>query len=188
MDVHLDFNHNYDIETNAELPGGPSGGHPVFYFPREAGVASAGGHLLKVLPTKAAPWLGFFAYGYPSPPGLDFATSLPDPNRLCVISRGAGYIVRVDAPDDWQEVPIFPILESRRFLDRKMVLFADHTRVCAHGPEGLKWITPQLSSDGLRVVATQGAQLKLVAYYAPEQRDFEVSLDLETGKASPQLF
>lgn len=184
IDVRFDFDHNFEVEADVESPGRPELGPPVVCFPREADT----GRLLKVIPHNSTPWLGVFAGGYPSPPALYFAGSCPDPNRLCVVSNGAGYVVRADAPDDWGKVPVFPVLESRALLDQRILLFLDHTRICAYGPEGLKWRTPRLSSDGLRILELHGHQIRLLAYYAPEQRDFEVVADLATGTATPQLF
>ena len=60
-------------------------------------------------------------------------------------------------------------------------MFADFTKLIAYGQDGVKWISPQLSSDGLKIVGVDGNHLQLTAWKAELRSEVAAYVDLETG-------
>lgn len=92
------FPHSYEIEG---VPGVPSTGQfdvPVHYIPRPSNRREHNGLWLKVVPDTGNFWIGVFAFLFDSPHNFSRVVSTPDPNRVCVISGSAGYLVSVEKP------------------------------------------------------------------------------------------
>ena len=192
MNVRIDltFSHDYEVEALRDLPSGPGGLEQV-YFP---GAEHAGGHdgvLVKITPTCAAPWLGIFAFGRGANKALTGVFSCPDRESICVVAAGSGYMVRAENPVKWEKVPLFPIFDVRLVPERKMLVFADFTRLTIYGARGILWITPSLSWDGITITEVTADYVKGNAWDAPRQREVKFSVNLETGEhaggASPEL-
>ena len=104
------FPRNYEVETNAELP--PDGRGQVFYFPCATSGGRGTGLFVKVKPLNKLPWIGCFELGYRSAKALTEVISCPNPNEICVVSSGEGYVIRADSPTNWLKLPCFPITEA----------------------------------------------------------------------------
>jgi len=172
------FPRNFDCEYLAELPPGP---HRHFYFP--GGTAAGGdGHVVRVRPHGAEPWVGTFTFGRVSPNGKNGLFTWPDPNCLCVVSVGDGYIVRVDAPTDFQVVRARPILDVRPILAKRIVVFANFTELVAYGRSGVLWRTGRLSWEGIDVARVTDTHIEGTVWDPRSDAKVEFIVDLETGR------
>src|SRR5690349_2757820 len=113
VDIDLTYPHSYELEELTELPGTGTLDVPLFYIPQPKTRPEHDGLWLKVSPAARKSWVGVFAFGYQSPPALSRVISSPDPNRACVIARGAAYIVKADEPENVEQLPILPVLDIR---------------------------------------------------------------------------
>lgn len=181
MTVDLDFRfpHRFACEVLNELPGGPA---PRHYFPRDQ-VAGQDGVILRVRPESAEEWIGTFAFGKLGKAGVTGVLSMPAPEKLCVVARGAGYVVTAANPDVWETVRAIPIIDVRSLPGAGLVVFANYTELLAFDKEGVKWRTKRLAWDGLKILAV-GDQTIVGEYWDIREeamRRFEV--DLATGAA-----
>ena len=99
MKVDLDFQCKYSIEALEEL-----GAEERYYYPGATTKGGKDGLIVEVISLEGKRWIGVFAFGEISPKGISGIYSMPDPDKFCVVSRGAGYIVSSSDPEDWQEV------------------------------------------------------------------------------------
>lgn len=79
-----------------------------------------------------------------APNGKTGLYSWPHDATLCVVARGAGYLVRVDDPLDWQLVVARPVIDVRPIPSRRIVVFANYTELIAYGASGVAWTTKRL--------------------------------------------
>lgn len=124
-------------------------------------------------------WIGTFAFGGT---GFSRVLSMPNPALLCVIARGAGYIVSAHRPDAWEGVNAEPITDGRPIPKADIVVFASYTELVAYGERGMRWRTKRLAWDGLDLIEV--GDWALVGEYRDlddRMRRFEV--DLLTGAA-----
>jgi hypothetical protein len=152
LDLDGTYSHSYEIEELQEIPGTGRLEVPVFYFPRPENRPEHDGLWLKIRAETGNSWVGVFAFGYGSPPAFSRLFSSPDPGKVCVVSRGAAYIVRADDPDSWEKIPIVPVLDIRATPEHGFLIFADHTRLAAYGRAGLVWRSPRVCWDELKIV------------------------------------
>ncbi|RKI73416.1 hypothetical protein D7X55_05290 [Corallococcus sp. AB049A] len=113
--------------------------------------------------------------------GTSGVFSMPDPEKLCVVSRGAGYLVTARDPSAWEAVQALPVTDVRVAPSAGIVVFADFTELVAYGAEGLRWRTKRLAWDGLKIV--QVTERSIIGEYwdmrTEAMQTFEV--DLATG-------
>jgi hypothetical protein len=179
IDVDLTFPHRFECEPIEEVRGGSG---PHLYFPKGQR-AGQDGVLLRVQRPMADAWIGLFAFGNVGDDGVSRILSMPDPEKVCVVAKGAGYLVSAHDPNTWESVRAVPIVDVRSIPHAGVVVFATHTDILAYGESGVRWRTGRLAWDRFKIVSI--AQDKLVGEYW-EIRDeamqtFEV--DLETGMA-----
>lgn len=172
------FHGDYVWEVLDESPSAQTS--PRHFFPGNT-AAGQDGLLVRVTPADGAPWLGMFAFGNVKGDGVSRVLAMPDPERLCVVSRGAGYLVSVRDPSVWEEVQAMPVTDVRAVPSAGIVVFADYTELVAYGAEGPRWRTKRLSWDGLNIV--QVTERSIIGEYWDMRTDgrqaFEV--DLVTG-------
>lgn len=177
--IDLSFPHDYEVDTNAELPGCP-GSIKTIYYPEAAEVASHGGLLVKVLPKCSDPWIGIF--GDLDPHYWAGIMSCPDRNSVCVVSWGEGYLVRADNPMVFESIQPGPIIDAHAIVDAGLIVFADFTKLVAYGREGMRWVTERLAYDGVRITETTPEHICGMAYHAPSAKEIEFIVDTRTGR------
>lgn len=178
-EVDFRFPHRFVCEVLDELPGGASP-RRLFFPPDQAG--GRDGVTVRVQPETGAAWIGTFAFGGSGERGVTRALSLPEPDKLCVVSRGAGYVVSASTPEAWERVAATPIVDVRAIVSAGIVVLATHTEILALGDRGVKWKTKRLAWDGLRILSI--GERTLIGEYQDledEVRTFEV--ELATGAA-----
>lgn len=178
VEIEFAFPSTFECVLVEELPGVPLSG--LRYF-SDKGRGGRDGVMLRVVPREAESWVGMFAFGSFGGVGISKVLSLPEPDWLCVVARGAGYVVDVSSPASWQVVPAIPIIEARSVLAASVVVVADQTKIIAYGETGLKWRTERLSWDGLKTVAIRDQTLVGEYWDIRTERVATFEVDLLSG-------
>ena len=135
-----------------------------------------------VTPETGPAWVGTFAFGAFGRNVVTRIVSMPDPFRLCVVARGAGYVVSTRRPEKWEEVNAIPVIDVRSIAAAGIVVFASLTELIAYGSEGIRWRTKRLTWDSMKLTDVLTEE-KIVGEYwdmqYEETRTFEV--DVTTG-------
>jgi hypothetical protein len=152
LEINLALPHSYEVQELGELPGTGKFTVPLIFIPPPKNRPEHSGLWLKVKGKSGRAWIGVFAFGYPSPPAFSRVLSSPDPDRVCVISNGAAYVVNADQPDVWEKIPIIPVLDVRLIPEHGLLVFSDFTRLAAYDHTGLAWQSPRVCWDGLKIV------------------------------------
>lgn len=179
--VDATFDSSFTVEPLEELP--PLGEIRRFYFP---GASSAGGRdgvLIKVTPGQAdiEPWVGVFAFGLISPKGVSGIFTCPNCDHLCVVARGAGYIVTAANPSQHELVEAEPVMGVYPVASSGVLVFADYLRLTAYSQKGRAWRTARLSWDGLQIDYINDGWLRGKGWSSPENRHVAFTVDLRTG-------
>lgn len=184
LETNLALDHSYEVEELGELPGTGKFSVPVFNFP-PANPPGNYGLGLRVRRRGGESWVGFFAGGYTSPTAISRVVSSPDPNRVCVVSKGAGYLVDVDNPGEWERVQLFPVLDVRTISERGLMIFCSFTDLVAYGDTGFVWKSPRVCWDDLKIVSITPDTIEGTGY-DPANSDAPKSrfvVDLRTGRS-----
>src|SRR2546425_2622421 len=104
------FPHSYECKRLKETSRSAL---PHYYFPGASTQGGRDGLLVEVRPEHSQPWLGTFAFGQVTPNGVSGIFTTPDPQRLCVVSKGEGYLVSATTPTEWEVVRATPIIDVR---------------------------------------------------------------------------
>lgn len=168
---------NYRVEVVHDLPGAEVPLETI-YYPDASREGGKDGLLVKISPCDASAWLGVFAFGSV---GFTGVLSCPDPWTVCVVSRGDGYFVQTNRPDEWSRVACYPITDVRPVSDVGILVFANYTGLVAYGADGLRWRTSRLSYDGLKLGEISGECLRGLAWDAPSGTEVEFVVNLRTG-------
>lgn len=185
FEIDLAFPHSYEVQEFGEIPATGRLTIPQIFFPSPKGRPEHDGLWLKVKGSNGKTWVGIFAFGYSSPPAFSRILSSPDPDRLCVISRGAAYLVKADEPEVWEEIPLVPVLDVRPIPENNLVVFADFIRLAAYDSQGPAWQSPRVCWDGLKIVRVTSETIEGTGHdptnsISPESR---FVVDLKTGRS-----
>src|ERR1700730_3319285 len=184
LDVDLKFPRSYEAEEVREIPGAGELDVPVLYFPRPVHRSEHEGLWLRIRAENGKPWIGVFAFGYTSPPAFSRVVSSPDPERLCVVAKGAAYLVKANEPDRWERIPVSPVLDIRSAPEHGLLILGDFTRLVAYGSKGLVWKSPRICWDDLKIVAVSSDRIEGVGS-DPTNLDASrpFAVDIETGRS-----
>lgn len=178
VSVNLTFGRNYECEVLRELS--PAEYDHLELIPPGTPLGHDG-LMVRVSPHRGRSWVGVFSFG---PGRFSQVLSLPDPDRLCVVSRGVGYLVRADDPSRWEEIDAVPVTGTRSVPAAGIVVFASDVDLLALDASGARWRTLRLSWDGLEIgEVTDG---RIAGTYRDLEtgslRSFEVDLASGTAK------
>ncbi len=151
LDIDFELPHSYEVDDVPELPGTGRFNIPILYFPRPKARPEHNGLWLRIRPSSGNSWVGVFAFLNESYPAFTRVVSTFDHDRVCIVAKGAAYIVNTADPDIWQQVPIAPVLDVRLIPKNQLLLFADHTGLAAFHKTGLAWRSPRLCWDDLKI-------------------------------------
>ena len=178
-EISFPFPSHYELEPIVESTGIES--ERVFSFSPGSRRTQTNGLRLRVVPHGHEAWIGHFAFGDAPGRSLTMVMSCPNPNELCVVSSGAGYIVRTDDPNSWRAIACTPVVKVKPLVVRGLLVFADFTKLAAFGQEGLKWESPRLSSDGIDITNTSDTRISVLGWSAAKQASYTSVIDVETG-------
>jgi hypothetical protein len=137
--------------------------------------------IVRVLPEDGEGWIGTFAFGRFGKTGISRILSMPDADRVCVVARGAGYIVTASQPDNWEEVRSIPIIDARSVPSVGVVVFANFTEMVAYDERGFRWRTKRLAWDGLKILAVGDRVLAGEYWDMRSETTQRFEVDLATG-------
>lgn len=185
LEIDLVLPHAYAVEEIGDLPGAGEFALPVFFFPRPKNGLEHDGLWLRIRAASGKRWIGVFKFGYSSPPALSCVVDSLDPDRVCVISKGAAYIVKADEPKAWEQIPLVPILDFRAIPDAGLLIFSDFIRLVAYGSSGLAWRSPQVCWDGLKIVSVSRKTIEGIGHDPtnPVTHESRFVVDLKTGRS-----
>lgn len=176
MKVDLAFQSNYSIKAIEELGAGER-----YYYPGATTEGGKDGLIVEVISMKGASWIGVFAFGKISPKGIIGIYSMPDPDKFCVVSRGAGYIVSSSDPEDWQEIKAIPVMDVCPIKFRNILVFADYTELVAYDEAGIKWRTERLAYDGFKITEVTDRTLKGEFWNIRNEANETFEVNIATG-------
>jgi hypothetical protein len=183
LEIDFTFPRAYEVEEVRELPGTGKLNVPVIFFPRPESRPEHDGLWLRISAMSGRKWIGVFKFGYSAPPAFSRVVSSPDPNRVCVLSNGAGYVVTADEPDIWARIPVTPVREVRSVPEEGLLILADFIRLAALDRNGLAWRSPRVCWDGLKIVTITGETIEGTGYDPTNSHESRFLVDLKTGRS-----
>jgi hypothetical protein len=173
----LGFRPSYEVEVDPEFP--PSGNWGVTEI--RVGGDSAETLVIKVTPTAAEPWVGFFACE--SRELLVGLYACPNPDQLLVVAGTQANLIRVNQPHDRQELPIHPINSADRPTGTDLVVVGSFTDLAAIDAAGLLWVTGRLFIDDLELISGLPGRVHVQGSFRSIPSDPHVlAIDPLTGK------
>lgn len=145
-DLEQTFNQYFNCKPLSELPSIPK---QYSYFPDNK-MNGQDGLIIEVEPQNGLPWIGIFSFG-DFENGKTGIFSHPDPNSVCVISKGRGYIVKANNPSQWMEISAYPIFDAISIRKHNSLIIATNSGLIAYDDKGLKWKTDRLTLDDLKI-------------------------------------
>jgi hypothetical protein len=140
----------YECEVLDELPGVRPVRH--FYYPGAASDGGRDGVLLRIRPESGDSWIATFAFGkVMRRGGLTCVLTTPNPDQICVVANGHGYLASASDPTAWQDVRATPVLDVRQIPELSLIVFSDFTGLVAYGPSGVSWIS-EVGADEVQIV------------------------------------
>lgn len=127
-------------------------------------------------------WCGSFASGDISPNGVTGVYGYPELGKLLVISKGQGFIVDPQAPNNTVELKEQPILGVISNENNNLLVIYDFVRFTAYGHNGREWKTEALSFDGIKIKEVSESFVVGYAWSAPEKNWVEFTLNIKTGE------
>lgn len=133
-----------------------------------------------VVPVSAGQaWLGHF-YGHRD--GVDLLARSPDPDHLLAVAGGVAYWVPIAGPEGFKVVPFEPVRSVHCSSSNGLLILEGHTKLMTLERNGSSvWQSARLVSDGFSEVRVATSAIIVRGYWAPEDREIELRLDVLTG-------
>jgi hypothetical protein len=185
LQIDLAFSHSYEVEEIGQFPSAGKFAFPQLFFPPPQGRPEHDGLWLKVRAGSGRVWIGVFAFGYSSPPAFSRVVSSPDQDRVCVISKGAAYLVKANEPEVWEQIRLIPILNVRPLPEKNLLVLSDFTRLAAYGSNGFVWQSPRVCWDELKIANITSDTIEGTGYDPTNSttHEFRFAVDLKTGRS-----
>ena len=176
--IDQSFERYYDCQVLTETAPTQT---PHYFYPGATTQGGLDGLILEVRPSRGTAWIGTFAFGNISKTGVTGVFTMPNQREICVVARGEGYLVNVEAPTTWQTIRAVPVIEVRPVAQHELVIFANFTELFAYGLTGLLWRTKRLAWDGLTLLSVSENSIhgEYWDHASNAKKDFVV--DLQTG-------
>lgn len=188
VQIDMKFDKNYEYQILTEIP---NGNYSHFYYPGGRTDGGKDGILLKIIPRNSKEWLGTFAKGLISSNSLSCVLSWVNPNKICVVSSGTGFVIDINSPEKYEELDIDPIFYANSILERGLIVFASYTHVVAYNNDGLFWETERISFDNLQIADVNDSFIRGTYFDIRNDNDSEFKVDLSDGKVYggiPELY
>ena len=169
----------YECEELTELPQPAL--LPHYYYPGATVGNGRDGLLVEVRPEGKQSWNGTFAFSQIVPKGTSGIFSTPDPKRVCIAAKGAGYLVSAMEPTSWELVRATPLIDVRPVGVRGIIVFASFTNLVAYGATGIIWRTKRLAWSNLKITEVTDEIIKGVFWDIRSEANAEFVVDLATG-------
>jgi hypothetical protein len=112
-------------------------------------------------------WVGRFEGGAG---GITGAFATPNPGVVCIVVSGQGFWVPVESPAQFELVRATPI-KTVLAVGLRLMVFVDNTRLAAYADNGFRWMTTDLSWDGIRVTEVGQDQIRGIGFDSPSNRE-----------------
>ncbi len=172
------FDCTYDATALAELP---SDRVERLYYPAASSEGGRDGMIVEVNPARHTAWIGVFAFGDKGSRVISGLYSMPDPDSLCVVARGSGFVVNAHSPQLWSQVEAYPVIDVRSVFTLRIILFVTYTAVVAYDSRGLRWRTGRLAWDGFDIVELTNTHLKGRTRDPASDSMLDFAVDLKDG-------
>ena len=179
LELEETFLHNFECKQLDELPG-VAGRH--YYYPGGTTEGGQDGNVVQVFPHSSEPWIGTFAFGTISSKGKNGLYSWPNPQILCVVSQGQGYLVHVEEPTNYEMIKVDPVLDVIPVAARKIVVFANYTELIAYGESGPVWVTDRLSWEGIKLTRVTNNHIEGEVWDPRVEANVAFKVDLSNGR------
>jgi hypothetical protein len=177
--VNLVFDHTYECKVVSETSGLEA--KRIFYPGPDIEVGHDG-LTVNIAPFGGTPWVATFKFGQLSPNGVSGIFSMPNSERICVVSRGDGYVVSANDPCEWEIINAIPVIDVRCSIKHKIILFANFTELVAYDSVGLKWRTDRLTWDNMKLVEMTDDAVTGEFWDIRTESDNRFTVELATGK------
>ncbi len=181
MEVYesLLFPRSYEFELLEEIPSVVSNNFfiPPYSDPENGGPGN--GLMLKIFPTNGTSWL-CTVRGSMSAVRQSKIYSMPDPDKICVVIGGDGYIFSTTSPNLCEAVKCIWVQDVKESLSRGLIIFSDYDIVVAYDSVGLKWKTKRFEADGITI--KEVTETHVVVEYESMGEKKSSAIELETGK------
>ena len=182
---HIRFNfvfpRNYEVKV-LESYSLVSPLEKLHHFPAVLDEGDRSGIYVRVTPSKAKMWVGFFAMGFESEHAARGLYSCPDPDSLCVVVGGYAYLVNTLDPEHWMQLEQRPVMDVRPVPEFKLLLFVGATTISAIGASGWLWTTGRLSWEGITISEITQNMLHGTGWDAIKDQEVPFEVDLTTGR------
>lgn len=127
-------------------------------------------------------WTVAFAAPDPGRRALTALLGTPRPTGLCVVERGTVFLGDVREPEAFEVVATpGPVVAAEELVVEGALLLVTPWAVTVVDARGVRWTTPRIAVDGLRIDEAKGGWIRGVADPDDDEpRDFAV--DLATGE------
>jgi hypothetical protein len=183
LEIDLALPHSYSVTEPGELPGTGTPSLPVLYFPKPQNRSEHDGLWLRIKGKDGKPWIGVFAYLYNAPPAWSRVIGSLDPDRVCVIARGAGYIVDSNNPNRWENIAVNPVLDCRILMEHQLIIFAGFTHLAAYNSNGMAWQSPRVCWDELKILRITENIIEGTGYDPTSIGESRFVVDIKTGRS-----
>lgn len=188
----MNFEQSFSTSYHVDFPDSPGdSGFKVYSYPGAVEDSWVKGVVCDIYPKNHEPWEACFSSGKISPNAIDFCCSHPNSERLCVVSKGEGYIINTESPSEWESIPLNPIMGALVDKDHGMIVFHDFTRFISINEAGIVWKTPSVSWDGIKNAFIKEGFIYAEIWNAPINKNTVVKINLENGKheggSSPEI-
>ncbi len=156
-------------------------------YPGEVEEVEIGALELMISPVEGERFLATCALGFAADTIPTGVWSCPHPDWLCAISGGYAYMINTRSPREWQQVEYKPVVEVRPIPEAGLLVFASFHTLLAYGPEGIRWKTQRLTSEGLRLGDVVSGSLSGWGWDMLTDREFPFAVDLVTGETTTGL-
>ncbi len=174
--IDLAFPHHYDAELPTVLVPAKV---KRYYFPDGLDPDEYEGFLVKVTPYDNLPWVGDFDSAFATITGI---YSCPDEHTLCVVSGGIGFIIQVNNPQVWEEIPFSPIISVHPLTKVQKIVFIGFRDIAAYGSEGFLWYISNPAWDGIKISDVTHNEIEITVWNHYQQREVSLAIDITTGK------
>lgn len=181
IQIDMKFDKNYECQILTEIP---NGNYPHFYYPGGQTDGGKDGILVKVIPNHAKAWIGTFAKGNIASNSLNCILSWVNPDKICIVSLGTGFVVDINSPEKYDELDIDPIFYATSIPERELIIFAGYTYISAYNNEGLFWETERISFDDLQVTNVDDSFITGTYFDIRNNDRSEFKVDLSNGKVT----
>lgn len=177
MKNNLSFKSHYMVEVLEEL-----GTENRYYYPRASTNGGNDGLTIKVISPNGESWIGIFEFGKISGNGISGIFTTPNTDIICIVAKGAGYMVSTSNPLNWEQVKSIPIMDVRPIKSHNLLIFADYTELVAYNDTGIKWRTERLAYDNLKIIEITEDFIKGEYWNISNDSNDTFKVNIETGE------